>query len=256
MKKILTANDVYKIYNAHGKYPFEALKNINFEMEKGDFVCVMGPSGAGKSTFVNTLSTIDMPTQGVVKVLDQDVKQLSENQIGVFRYENLGFIFQEFNLVDSLTVYENIALPLILLKKSQAEIEKTVKDNAKMIHVDEILDKFPSEISGGQRQRVAICRALVSKPELLIADEPTGNLDSLNSQEILSYLRSLNKKEGISILMVTHDSKIASYSDKFLFIKDGQIEEVLDKGKMNQKEYFYKIVEINNRESQKLVHNG
>lgn len=254
MKKLLKAEDVYKIYNAYGKYPFEALKNINFEMNKGEFVCVMGASGAGKSTFINTLSTIDMPTKGKVMVLNQDVKKLSENQIGVFRYENIGFIFQEFNLIDSLTVYENIALPLIMLEKTQSEIEKAVYENARIIHVDTILNKFPSEISGGQRQRVAICRALVSKPELLIADEPTGNLDSQNSQEILSYLRSLNKKEGISILMVTHDSKIASYSNKFLFIKDGKIEEELNKGELSQKEYFYKIVEINNRESQQLVH--
>ena len=246
MKKILKAEDVVKIYNANSANPFEALHDINFVLEEGDFVCVMGQSGAGKSTFVNTLSTIDMPTKGKVEILDKDVKHLNDKEIGKFRYEHIGFIFQEFNLVQSLTVYENIALSLVLLKKSKKEINELVNEYAKKLHLDKQLSKYPSEISGGQRQRVAICRALVSKPEILVADEPTGNLDSLNSTEILSYLRSINEKEGITILMVTHSNLIASYSKKFITISDGTISTTLEKGDMSQKEYYKKISSLTN----------
>ena len=212
----------------------------------------MGPSGAGKSTFINNLSTIDLPTKGFVYINGKEVRQMSEREIGRFRYENLGFIFQEFNLLDSLTIFENIAVPLTLAGKKKKDIQESVNQIAKKLGVEMILNKYPSECSGGQRQRAAICRALVTKPKLIVADEPTGNLDSKNSHELLSLFRDLNVNSGVSILMVTHDPKIASYSSKLLYIKDGVIDETIERQNMSQKEYFYKIVDINSTESQAL----
>lgn len=250
--KILIAKNVTKIYGVGTKNPYTALKDVSLEMEEGEFICVMGPSGAGKSTFINNLSTIDLPTKGFVYINGKEVRQMSEREIGRFRYENLGFIFQEFNLLDSLTIFENIAVPLTLAGKKKKDIQESVNQIAKKLGVEMILNKYPSECSGGQRQRAAICRALVTKPKLIIADEPTGNLDSKNSHELLSLFRDLNVNSGVSILMVTHDPKIASYSSKLLYIKDGVIDETIERQNMSQKEYFYKIVDINSTESQAL----
>lgn len=250
--KILIAKNVTKIYGVRTKNPYTALKDVSLEMEEGEFICVMGPSGAGKSTFINNLSTIDLPTKGFVYINGKEVRQMSEREIGRFRYENLGFIFQEFNLLDSLTIFENIAVPLTLAGKKKKDIQESVNQIAKKLGVEMILNKYPSECSGGQRQRVAICRALVTKPKLIVADEPTGNLDSKNSHELLSLFRDLNVNSGVSILMVTHDPKIASYSSKLLYIKDGVIDETIERQNMSQKEYFYKIVDINSTESQAL----
>ena len=250
--KILIAKNVTKIYGVGTKNPYTALKDVSLEMEEGEFICVMGPSGAGKSTFINNLSTIDLPTKGFVYINGKEVRQMSEREIGRFRYENLGFIFQEFNLLDSLTIFENIAVPLTLAGKKKKDIQESVNQIAKKLGIEMILNKYPSECSGGQRQRAAICRALVTKPKLIVADEPTGNLDSKNSHELLSLFRDLNVNSGVSILMVTHDPKIASYSSKLLYIKDGVIDETIERQNMSQKEYFYKIVDINSAESQAL----
>ena len=250
--KILIAKNVTKIYGVGTKNPYTALKDVSLEMEEGEFICVMGPSGAGKSTFINNLSTIDLPTKGFVYINGKEVRQMSEREIGRFRYENLGFIFQEFNLLDSLTIFENISVPLTLAGKKKKDIQESVNQIAKKLGVEMILNKYPSECSGGQRQRAAICRALVTKPKLIVADEPTGNLDSKNSHELLSLFRDLNVNSGVSILMVTHDPKIASYSSKLLYIKDGVIDETIERQNMSQKEYFYKIVDINSTESQAL----
>ncbi|WP_300627292.1 ABC transporter ATP-binding protein [uncultured Thomasclavelia sp.] len=250
--KILIAKNVTKIYGVGTKNPYTALKDVSLEMEEGEFICVMGPSGAGKSTFINNLSTIDLPTKGFVYINGKEVRQMSEREIGRFRYENLGFIFQEFNLLDSLTIFENITVPLTLAGKKKKDIQESVNQIAKKLGVEMILNKYPSECSGGQRQRAAICRALVTKPKLIVADEPTGNLDSKNSHELLSLFRDLNVNSGVSILMVTHDPKIASYSSKLLYIKDGVIDETIERQNMSQKEYFYKIVDINSTESQAL----
>lgn len=251
-KEIIKAKNVTKIYGLSTGHPFKALSDVSLDMYQGEFVCVMGPSGAGKSTFINTLSTIDRPTKGNVYIDGTEVKVMSEQQIGKFRYENLGFIFQEFNLLDSLTVFENIAVPLVLKQVNKDEIKKRVERISKRLNIDAILSKYPNECSGGQRQRVAIARALVTKPKIIIADEPTGNLDSSNSHEILSFFKELNEEEGVSILMVTHDAKIASYSSKVLYIKDGIIDDVIERNNMTQKDYFYKIVDINSSESQEL----
>ena len=225
--KILVAKNVTKIYGVGTKNPYTALSDVSLEMYEGEFVCVMGPSGAGKSTFINNLSTIDIPTKGFVYINGKEVRQMSEGEIGKFRYENLGFIFQEFNLLDSLTIFENIAVPLTLAGKSKVEIKAAVAKIAKRLDVEQIL-------------------------KIIVADEPTGNLDSKNSHELLSLFRDLNINDGVSILMVTHDSKIASYSSKLLYIKDGVIDETIERKDMSQKEYFYKIVDINSTESQAL----
>lgn len=251
-ENVLVAKNVTKIYGLDTPYPTTALKNVSIEMAKGEFVCVMGPSGSGKSTFINNLSTIDLPTKGEVYINGKEVKQMSEGQIGRFRFENLGFIFQEFNLIDSLTLAQNIAIPLTLAGMKKDEINERVKKIASKLGIEEFLNKYPGECSGGQRQRVAICRALVTNPKIIVADEPTGNLDSSNSHELLSLFKELNEQDGVSILMVTHDPMIASYSSKLLYIKDGVIDETIERKGIDQKEYFYKIVDINSNESQKL----
>lgn len=251
-KEILVADHVTKIYGLGSKNPVTALKDVSLTMYEGDFICVMGPSGSGKSTFINNLSTIDVPTKGKVFINGKEVRTMGENEVGQFRYKNLGFIFQEFNLLDSLTIFENIAVPLTLASIPLNEIKKRVKEVAKKLSVDMLLEKYPYECSGGQRQRSAIARALVTNPKLIVADEPTGNLDSQNSHELLQLFKKLNDDEGVSILMVTHDSMIASYSQKLLYIKDGEIAETVEKNNLSQKEYFYKIVDVNSVESQKL----
>lgn len=251
-KEILIAENVTKIYGLGSKNPVTALKDVSLKMNEGDFICVMGPSGSGKSTFINTLSTIDVPTKGKVFINGKEVRTMGENEVGEFRYKNLGFIFQEFNLLDSLTIFENIAVPLTLSNTPLDIIKEKVNAIANKLNVETLLDKYPIECSGGQRQRAAIARALVTNPKLIVADEPTGNLDSQNSHDLLELFKKLNDEEGVSILMVTHDSMIASYSQKLLYIKDGEIAETLEKGDLSQKEYFYKIVDINSHESQKL----
>lgn len=251
-KEILVADHVTKIYGIETKNPVTALSDVSLTMYEGDFICVMGPSGSGKSTFINNLSTIDVPTKGYVYIDGKEVRTMGENEIGRFRYENLGFIFQEFNLLDSLTIFENIAVPLSLANIPLQEMNERVESVAQKLNVHQLLNKYPYECSGGQRQRAAIARALVTNPKLIVADEPTGNLDSQNSHELLELFKQLNDQDGVSILMVTHDSMIASYSQKLLYIKDGEIEETIERGHLSQKDYFYKIVDVNSVESQKL----
>ena len=251
-KEILVADKITKIYGIGTKTLFEALHEVSLTMYEGEFVCIMGPSGAGKSTFINNLSTIDIPTKGKVFINGKEVRVMSEGEIGKFRYENLGFIFQEFNLLDSLTIFENIAVPLTLANVNKKEITQRVQEVAKKLNVEQTLDKFPNECSGGQRQRVAICRALVTNPKLIVADEPTGNLDSQNSHEILSIFKKMNENH-ITIIMVSHDPLIASYSSRLLYLKDGKIEKELFKGDKTQQEYFKEIVSINSKEMQKML---
>lgn len=252
MNKVLSAQHVTKIYGLGTKHPFTALHDISLDMYEGEFVCVMGPSGAGKSTLVNNLSTIDIPTKGKVFINGEEVRALGENAIGAFRYKNLGFIFQEFNLLEPLTIKENIAVPLTLADEDKQSINEKTEKIAQKLAISSLLDKYPNECSGGQRQRVAIARALVTNPRLIIADEPTGNLDSKNSHEILEIFKELNEKEDVTILMVTHDSMIASYSSKLVYIQDGKIAKTIERKDQSQKEYFYSIVDINSEESQKL----
>ncbi len=250
---VLETKNLKKIYNYQTENEFEALHDINFRVEEGEFIAVMGPSGSGKSTFINNISTIDIYTGGHVYINAKEVRTMSSNEIGRFRYQNLGFIFQDFNLLDTHTMYENIAMPLSLAHVKKEEIEKRVNELAKQMDIDWLLKKYPYECSGGQRQRAAICRALVNKPKIIVADEPTGNLDSKNSSELMKILEDLNHNNGVTIVMVTHDPLIASYSSRLIFIRDGNIESEIVKGEMTQDEYFQKIVEINSAESRELI---
>ena len=223
-KEILVADKITKIYGIGTKTLYEALHEVSLTMYEGEFVCIMGPSGAGKSTFINNLSTIDIPTKGKVFINGKEVRVMSEGEIGKFRYENLGFIFQEFNLLDSLTIFENIAVPLTLANVDKKEITKRVEEVAKKLDVAQTLDKYPNECSGGQRQRVAICRALVTSPKLIVADEPTGNLDPETSKEIINVLMRINEEQGTTVLVVTHDQKIVQeHKKRTILMEDGCI---------------------------------
>lgn len=254
-KVVLEAIHMKKVYNYTTPNAFEALHDINFKVYDGEFVGIMGPSGSGKSTFINNISTIDECTEGKVLINGKNVRSMSANEIGHFRYQNLGFIFQDFNLLDTHTMYENIAMPLALAHLSRNEIEQRVHELAEELKITDLLHKYPNECSGGQRQRGAICRALINHPRIIVADEPTGNLDSVNSSELLKLLQDMNEKNGVTIVMVTHDPLIASYTGRLVYIKDGNIETVLEKGSDSQDQYFQRIVELNSRESRNILAN-
>ena len=250
---LLEAKKLTKIYNANTPNAFEALHAIDFQVKEGEFIGIMGPSGSGKSTFINNISTIDTYTSGFVYINGIETRRMTANQMGRFRYENLGFIFQDFNLLDTHTLYENIALPLSLAHVDKAVIDQRVKELAAQMKIDTLLHKRPNECSGGQRQRAAICRALVNHPRIIVADEPTGNLDSANSAELMKILRRLNEEEGVTIVMVTHDPLVTSYTSRFVYLKDGYIESVTERGNMTQEEYFHAIVEVNSAESREVL---
>lgn len=249
-KEIIKAEHVSKIYGLGSKHPYQALNDITLTINEGEFVCIMGPSGAGKSTLLNVLTTIDFPTKGKAFIDGEEVRTLSSHQVGLLRYERLGFIFQNFNLLDALTVKENIAVPLSLASVNRQEIDERIISIASKLNIEKLLEKYPYECSGGQRQRIAIARALINHPKIIVADEPTGNLDSANSHEVLDFFSKLNIEEGVTVLMVTHDPLIASYSSKLLYIKDGMIEHTIHKEALEQKDYFYRIVDINSNEAQ------
>ena len=251
MNTVLEVANVEKYYGNKGNLT-KALDKISFQVEEGEFVGIMGASGSGKTTLLNCLSTIDRITSGKIVVDDVDITRLKGNHLNRFRREELGFIFQDFNLLDNLTVKENIAIPLILASKPKKEIIERVNEISSKLGITQLLNKYPAQCSGGQSQRIACARALVSNPRIIIADEPTGSLDTKNSHELLKMLKELND-EGITIIMVTHDNIIASYSKKLIFIRDGKVEAVLNRGEESQKEYFYKIVDITSKDSQNLI---
>ncbi|GFZ29956.1 ABC transporter ATP-binding protein [Clostridium zeae] len=250
MKEIITVKDLVKIYG--GESQVKALNGVSLTVNEGDFICIMGPSGSGKSTFLNILANIDNPTKGAVLFNGESIYKMSERKVGEFRRDNIGYIFQDFNLIDTLTIRENINVPLVLANKSKAEIKERVENIAKKLNIFEFLDKFPVECSGGQRQRAAAARALVSEPKMIVADEPTGNLDTKNSHDMLKLLKERNVNDGIAIVMVTHDSMVASYAKRLLFLRDGKIDDSIDRGELTQKEFFYKIVDVTSKESQGL----
>lgn len=252
MNKIIETNKLSKTYNLLLENPTLALKDIDFVMEKGDFVCIMGPSGAGKSTLLNCLSLIDIPTKGQIKIDDVDIIALSSKQQSQFRYQKIGFVFQETNLLHYLTLFDNIAFPLTLFNESKSKMETRVMQVAKDVGIEELLNKYPFECSGGQLQRAGICRAIINNPELLISDEPTGNLDSKNAHEIMKLFQKLNTK-GMSILMVTHDPIVASYSNQVIYIKDGEIKMKVERQDKSQSDYFYEIVKMNSQESLEII---
>jgi len=250
VKEIINAKNLVKIYG--DKAQIKALDGVSVSICEGDFIGIMGPSGSGKSTFLNMIGTIDVPTKGAVFIDGTDISKMGEAIVSKYRYENIGFIFQEFNLIDSLTVEENIAVPLALANVEDKEITNRVLKISEKLGINNSLEKYPIECSGGQKQRVAVARALVSNPKIVVADEPTGNLDTKNSHELLQFLKKLNEEEGVTILMVTHDSMIASYTKKLIFIRDGKIEEILEQGNKDQEKFFYDIVEVTSRETQAL----
>ncbi|UDV85303.1 ABC transporter ATP-binding protein [Bacillus cereus] len=219
--KIVKVNDLSKEYT--GKVPHTALSNIDLTITEGEFVGIMGPSGSGKTTLLNMISTIDSPTSGSVCIHNQNSYQLSSYDLALFRRQQLGFVFQSFNLLHTLTVKENIVLPLVLDGMNVKRINKRVESISEKLGINEILNKRTYEISGGQAQRTAIARALIHSPKLVLADEPTGNLDSKACQDVMELLTLLNKEEKATMMLVTHDPVAASYCDRIIFIKDGQL---------------------------------
>ncbi len=242
MSVVLTTKNVKKVYGSRGNN-YLALEDISFEIKEGEFVGIMGPSGAGKTTLLNVISTIDKPTTGTVIIDGDDVVKMKDNKLSAFRRDKLGFLFQDFNLLDTLTIKENIILPLALARVSHTEIENRVKQIAVNLGILEMLNKYPYEVSGGQKQRAAAGRAIIHKPKLILADEPTGALDSKSSSELLQCLSDLNEKDKATIMMVTHDPFAASYCKRIIFIKDGRLFTELVRGG-NRKEFFQKIMDV------------
>lgn len=243
MEKVLEVKNIEKYYGNKSNLT-KAIDNISFTIEKGEFVGIMGASGSGKTTLLNCISTIDRVTAGKIIINNQDITRLKGNNLNKFRREELGFIFQDFNLLDTLTAYENIALALTIQKVKPKEIEERVQEIAKKLEITDILNKYPYQISGGQKQRVASARAIITNPKLVLADEPTGALDSKSARQLLESFENLNQKLSATILMFTHDSFTASYASRILFIKDGKIFNELIKGESTRKEFFEKIIEV------------
>ena len=242
METIVKIKDLVKTYGKKGKSQYRALKGINFEVKKGEFVGIMGASGSGKTTLLNILSTLDVPTSGKVIINGQDITKLRKKELADFRSQEIGFIFQDYNLLDNLTNRENIALPLSLQNVKSKEIIPKVTKIAKRLGIESILSKYPTEVSGGQKQRVAAARALVHDPAILFGDEPTGALDSKSATELLKTMTDLNENDQVSILMVTHDPYSASYADRILFIQDGEIGQEIHKDNQSREEFYQKII--------------
>ena len=243
MSNVLEVKNIEKYYGNKSNLT-KAITGITFNVGKGEFVGIMGASGSGKTTLLNCISTIDRVTAGQIIINNQDITKLKGNKLNKFRREELGFIFQDFNLLDTLTSYENIALALTIQKVNPHEIDKRVKEVAEKLEIKEILDKYPYQISGGQKQRVASARAIITNPKIVLADEPTGALDSKSARQLLETFENLNQKLGATILMVTHDAFTASYADRIIFIKDGKIFNELVKGNDTRKQFFEKIIEV------------
>lgn len=242
-KEIVKVKNIEKYYGSKGSIT-KAISNISFDVKKGEFVGIMGPSGSGKTTLLNCISTIDNVSSGNIFIADEDITKFKSKRLSKFRREELGFIFQDFNLLDTLTCYENIALALTILKVGHKDIDGKVKDVARALNIEKILNKYPYEISGGQKQRVACARAIITNPSLILADEPTGALDSKSSKMLLESLEILNKERKATIMMVTHDAFTASYASRILFIKDGKIFNEIVRGNDTRKEFFNKIIEV------------
>lgn len=239
---VLKINNIRKVYETESTVT-EAVKDVSFEITKGSFVGIMGASGSGKTTLLNMIATIDKATSGQIEIDGYDIDKLSENDLASFRREHLGFVFQEYNLLDTLTVYENIALALTIKQIPKETVKQTIPDLADKLGISEILNKFPYEISGGQRQRCACVRAIAANPSLILADEPTGALDSHSAAQLLETFVMLCQKYTATILMVTHDALSASYCDKLLFMRDGEIKASLERDQESKQEFFTRILD-------------
>lgn len=243
MDTILKIDRIEKYYGNRSSLT-KAIDNISFEVGNGEFVAIMGASGSGKTTLLNCISTLDKVTSGNIYVAGEDITRLKGNKLNKFRREELGFIFQDFNLLDTLTAYENIALALSIQNVKAKEIDVRVKDISSKLGIREVLNKYPYQMSGGQKQRVASARAIVTNPKLVLADEPTGALDSKSSRMLLESFNYLNGDLGATILMVTHDAFTASYAGRVIFIKDGKIFNEIHKGSDSRKAFFDKIIDV------------
>lgn len=240
---VLEVAHLEKVYGALGNVT-RALNDVNFTVNRGEFVGIMGASGSGKSTLLNCVSTIDSATSGTIRINGQDVTRMKQAKLSQFRREELGFIFQDSNLLDTLTARENIALPLTIARTNSAVISTRVQDVAARLSISQVLDKYPYQMSGGQQQRVAAARALVTDPTMIMADEPTGALDSKSARLLLESLEALNRRLRATVLMVTHDSFAASYTSRVLFIRDGKIFTELRRGDTDRREFFDRIMEV------------
>ena len=243
MENILTIENISKYYGNKSNLT-KAISNISMNVDKGEFIAIMGASGSGKTTLLNVISTIDKVTSGHIYIEGQDITKLKGNDLNRFRREELGFIFQDFNLLDTLTAYENIALALQIQNFKAKAIEQQIKVVARKLDIEDILNKYPYEMSGGQKQRVASARAIVTNPKLVLADEPTGALDSKSSKMLLESFQQLNNDYHTTILMVTHDVFSASYASRVIFIKDGKIFNELDRGNDERKIFFERIIDV------------
>nr|WP_253289301.1 ABC transporter ATP-binding protein [Clostridium sp. MSJ-8] len=249
MKGVILVESILKIDNVEKYYGnksclTKAIDDISFEVEKGEFVAIMGSSGSGKTTLLNCISTIDRVTAGHIYVDGEDITTIKGNDLNRFRREKLGFIFQDFNLLDTLTAYENIALALSIQNINVKDIEGRINKVASELDIQDILDRYPYQISGGQKQRVASARAIITNPKLILADEPTGALDSKSSKMLLEKFNYLNKELQATILMVTHDSFSASYASRVIFIKDGKVFNEIIRGNSSRKDFFDKIIDV------------
>lgn len=243
MENIIKIDKIEKYYGNKDNVT-KVLNNISFSVNKGEFVGIMGPSGSGKTTLLNCISTIDNVSGGKIILNNTDITRFNSNELETFRRTNLGFIFQDFNLLDTLTVYENIALPLSINNISSSIIDQKVNDLAAYLNISHILSKYPYQISGGEKQRAAAARAVISSPKLILADEPTGALDSKSARILLETLTKMNRELNSTILMVTHDAFTASYTDRILILKDGKIFTEIIKGTDSRKDFFSKIIEV------------
>ncbi|HBI93480.1 MAG TPA: bacitracin ABC transporter ATP-binding protein [Terrisporobacter glycolicus] len=239
--EILNIKNLKKVYGK--KVISTALNNISFAIEDGEFVGIMGPSGSGKTTLLNLISTIDKPTSGTITLRGENILNLKGDDLALFRRRELGFVFQDFNLLNTLTIGENMILPLTLDNVDLKEQENRLNKVSKILGIENLLDKRTYEVSGGQAQRTAIGRALINNPTLLLADEPTGNLDSASARDVMEYLEKINKEEKVTTMMVTHDPLAASYCNRILFIKDGQIYNEIYKGE-NRIQFYQEIIDV------------
>ena len=241
--EVLKVNNLKKYYGSNNNIT-KALNNISFTVNDNEFLAIMGASGSGKTTLLNTISTIDTVTSGNIIINGIDITNLNEEELSNFRKENLGFVFQDFNLLDTLTIKENIALSLIINKEDKTKIDDLVLDISKKLGISDILSKYPYEVSGGQKQRCACARALINSPKLILADEPTGALDSRNARVLLETFKEMNEELKATILMVTHDAFSASFASRVLFIKDGKIFNEIIKGKKTRGEFYDEIIDV------------
>jgi putative ABC transport system ATP-binding protein len=241
LMSLLEVKNVKKIYTTRfGSNQVEALRDVNFTVERGEYVAIMGESGSGKTTLLNILAALDKPTEGKVYLKDRDLGKLKEKEIATFRRQNLGFVFQDFNLLDTFSLKDNIFLPLVLSGKKYSEMEKRLKPIAEKLGIEKLLEKYPYEVSGGQKQRAAIARALITKPQLILADEPSGALDSKAADSLMNLFTTINQ-EGQTIVMVTHSVKAASSAKRVLFIKDGKVFHQLYRGNLTNEEMYERI---------------